>query len=147
MGFVPPSSAGLARAATTLPGRILLAVLGWIPIGVGLAILTELMPACSGSSLVCADPLKAGIWPIHLLIIGLLAGLPRLALIAAYGSGAFLAVGLLATPVLIAVGGAQTPDGTAAVLRIVLAAAWLGGIWIALSGRVELPPWRSRRVR
>lgn len=145
--FEPPSAAGLARAATTLPGRIALAIVGWIPFGIGLAAASEVLPACSGTSLVCADPLKAGIWPIHLLVIGLLVGLPRLALIAAYGTAAFLLVGLIATPVLIAIGGAQTPEGTAAVLRLALVAAWIGGIGLALSGRVDLPPWRGPRVR
>ncbi len=136
----------MARAATTLPGRIIVAIVGWIPLGIGLSVATQVMPACTTTSLVCADPLKAGIWPLHLLIIGLLVAVPRLGLIAAYGTAAFLFIGLMATPVLIAIGGAQTTEGTAAVLRVILVAAWLGGIGLALSGRVELPPWRPSRT-
>ena len=144
--FDPPSAAGVARAATTLPGRIIVAIVGWIPLGIGLSVATQVMPACTTTSLVCADPLKAGIWPLHLLIIGLLVAVPRLGLIAAYGTAAFLLIGFVATPVLIAIGGAQTTEGTAAVLRVILVAAWLGGIGLALSGRVELPPWRPSRT-
>jgi hypothetical protein len=114
---------------------------------VGLAAASEAVPACDGVATVCSDPLRAGIWPVHLLIIGLLALVPRLGVIAAVGSVAFLGLGLVATPVLLAVGGAQTREGTAAALTVVLVVAWLAGIALALSGRVDLPPWRGRRVR
>jgi curved DNA-binding protein CbpA len=141
------SPAGLARFASTPAGRIGLAVLGWFPLGVALAAASDAVPACDGVATVCSDPLRAGIWPIHLLLIGLLAAVPRLGAIAAVGSIAFLGVGLVATPVLLVIGGAQTRAGTAAALAVVLVAAWLAGIALALSGRVDLPPWRGRRVR
>jgi hypothetical protein len=122
-------------------------VLGWIPLGVAVSIVSDAMPACSGVVSVCSDPLKAGSWPIHLLLIALLVAVPRLGAIAAYAAASFLIVGLAATPILLALGGAQTPAGTRTVLGIVLIAAWVGGVALALSGRVELPPWRGPRVR
>ena len=146
-GLVETAPSAVRRASLTLPGRIGLAVLGWIPLGVALSIVSDAMPACSGVVSVCSDPLKAGSWPIHLLLVALLVALPRLGAIAAYAAASFLIVGLVATPILLALGGAQTPAGTRTVLGIVLIAAWLGGVALALSGRVELPPWRGPRVR
>jgi cytochrome b561 len=146
-GFVDPAPSGLRRASLSLPGRIGLAILGWIPLGVAISLVSDAMPACSGMVAVCSDPLRAGIWPIHLLLIVLLVALPRLGVIAAYGAGAFLLVGFGATPVLLAFGGAHTAAGTAAALGVVLIAAWVGGVALALSGRVELPPWRWPRAR
>ncbi len=131
----------------SLPGRLGLAVIGWIPLGAAVSAMSNALPACSGAGLVCSDPLTAGVWPLHLLLIALLALVPRLAVIAAYGAIAVLLVGLAATPILLAVGGARTPAGTATALGVVLVAAWIGGVILALSGRVELPPWRGPRAR
>ena len=144
---VPTPRSGPARYASTPAGRIGLAVVGWIPIGVALAAASDAVPACDGVATVCSDPLRAGIWPVHLVIIALLAAIPRLGAIAAVGAVAFLGVGLVATPVLLAIGGAQTREGTAAALAVVLVVAWLAGIALALSGRIDLPPWPGRRVR
>ena len=130
----------------SLPGRIGVAVFGWIPLGIALSLASQAVPACSGVVSVCSDPLRVGIWPIHLLLIGLLVVVPRLGAIAAYGAGAFLLVGFAATPVLLALGGARTPAGTATALGIILIVAWVGGVILALSGRVELPPWRGSRL-
>ena len=113
-----------------------------------LAAASDAVPACDGVGTVCSDPLRAGIWPVHLLLIALLAAMPRLGAIAAVGAVAFLGVGLVATPVLLAIGGAQTREGTAAALAVVLVVAWLGRDRACrCSGRVDLPPWRGRRVR
>ena len=88
------------RGLTTSPiGRIALALLAWMPLGVALAALTDALPACGvGLVSVCADPLRAGIWPIHLLLIGVLLAVPRLAGIAASGAVAFLGSGSSARP-------------------------------------------------
>ncbi len=140
--------ASVRGLATSPIGRIALAVLGWLPLGAVLAALTDGLPGCGvGSGTLCADPLRAGIWPIDLLLIGVLAAVPRLAGIAASGAIAFLAVGLISTPVLLVLGGPQTPTANATVLAIVAFVGWLGGIGFALTGRVELPPWRGPRVR
>lgn len=143
---VPPSSVG-RRAAATLPGRIGVAVLGWIPLAIGLAALSDAMPVCDGVATICSDPLAGGVWLVDLLVLGLLIGVPRLGWIAAIGSVAFFVGGLLATPVLLAVGGARTTSGTAAALTVVLIAAWLGGVILALTGWADRPPWRRPRVR
>ena len=133
--------------AATLPGRIGAAVLGWIPLAIGLAALSEALPACVDVGTTCSDPLTGGVWLVDLLLLGLLVGVPRLAWIAAVGSLAFFVVGFLATPALIVIGGARTTSGTAAALAVVLVAAWLGGVILATIGRVGRPPWQSPRVR
>ena len=138
----------LRRLPSTPLGRVILALVGWIPIGVGLAAVTDALPACGvGIVSVCADPLRAGIWPVHVLLLGVLAAVPRLAAIAVSGTVVFLAVGLAATPVLIVIGGAQSPTGNPTVLAIILLGAWFIGVGLAVAGRVDLPPWRGRRVR
>jgi len=142
-----PGSSELQRAASTPPGRIVVALVGWIPFAVALAALTEAVPVCSGVGTVCDDRLMGGVWIVDLAVIALLVAIPRLGWIAAIGSLAFFIVGMIATPVLLAMGGSQTPAGTADALTVVLVVAWLAGVALALSGRVDLPPWRHRRVR
>ncbi len=139
-------SSELQRAASTPPGRIVVALVGWIPFAIALAALTEAVPVCNVGT-VCDDPLTGGVWMVDLAIIAVLVAVPRLGWIAAIGSLAFFIVGLIATPVLLALGGSQTPAGTADALTVVLVVAWLAGVALALSGRVDLPPWRHRRVR
>jgi curved DNA-binding protein CbpA len=143
--FEPPSTVG-RRAAATLPERIGWAVLGWIPMAIGLAALSDGLPACSGVAMICSDPLTAGVWLVDLLVLGLLIGIPRLSWVAAVGSLAFFIVGLLATPVLLVLGGARTTSGTAAALTVVLIVAWLGGVILAAVGRAGRPPWQGPRV-
>ncbi len=130
------SPSGLRSIAGTLPGRIGLGVLGWVPLGVAVAAASD-----------AVDPLRAGIWIVHLLLFSVLVGVPRLGAIAALGSASFLLVGLVATPILLVVGGTRTPEGTAGALAVALGLAWLGGVVFGLSGRVELPSWRGPRVR
>ncbi len=141
-----PGSSELQRAASTPPGRIVVALIGWIPLAVALAALTEAVPVCNVGT-VCDDPLTGGLWIVDLAVIALLVAVPRLGWIAAIGSLAFFVAGLIATPVLLAVGGTQTAAGTAGALTVVLVVAWLAGVALALSGRVDLPPWRHGRVR
>jgi hypothetical protein len=142
------SSSGAARTlAATVPGRIGVALVGWIPIAIGLAALGDVLPACSGVVTTCSDPLTGGLWLVDLIVLGSLIAVPRLGWIAAVASVAFFVGGLIATPVLVAVGGARTAPGTATALAVVLVAAWLGGVFLALTGRVEGPPWRPPRVR
>jgi len=126
----------LRSIGATLPGRLGLAVLGWSPLAVALAALSETV-----------DPLRTGIWIVHLLLLGLLVAVPRLGAVLGLGGAAFLLGGLAATPVLLVLGGAQTAEGTAGALAVVLAVAWLAGVALGLSGRVDLPPWRAPRVR
>jgi hypothetical protein len=113
-----------------------MAILGWLPAGVTLAALSD-----------AVDPLRAGVWLVHLLVLALLVAVPRLAAIGALGSASFLVVGLVATPVLLAVGGTRTSAGTATALVVLLVLAWSGGVAYALSGRVELPRWPGPSVR
>ena len=129
------------------PGRLGLAVLGWIPLAAAVSVVSSALPACSGPGLVCSDPLTAGVWPLHLLLIALLRPRTTAGGDRSVGALVFLLVGLAATPILLAVGGARTPTGTATALGVVLVAAWIGGVVLALSGRVELPPWRGPRAR
>ena len=146
MAYAPGPPSLVLRLSRSLVGRVVLALIAWVPLGVGLAAAGDALPACGANGLVCSDPLRAGFWPLDLLLIAVFVAVPRLAAIGAYGSGAFFLAGLLGTPVLLAIGGAHTPSGTAALLAVVLVVAWVGGVVLALSGRVELPPWRAART-
>ena len=68
----------------------------------------------------CADPLTGGVWIVDLAVIALLVAVPRLGWIAAIASVSFFIVGMVATPILLALGGVRTPDGTASALTVVL---------------------------
>jgi len=117
-------------------GRLGLGILGWIPIALAISAGAASLPACQTTSTLCADPLTGGIGIVHVLGIALLVAVPRLGWIAAVGATAFFIGGLLATPLLLVLGGAQTPEGSGVALRVVVALAWLGGIALALTGRL-----------
>ncbi len=136
----------ILRLSRSLVGRVALALIAWIPLGVALAAASDALPACGANGLVCSDPLRAGFWPVDVLLIAIFVAVPRLGAIGVYGAAAFFVVGLLGTPVLLAIGGAHTPSGTAGALAVVLILAWVGGVLLALSGRVDLPPWRGART-
>lgn len=139
-GIANGTSVGLpgwlrSPARSTL-GRLGLAILGWIPIALAISAAAASVPVCQTASTVCADPLTGGIGIVHLLGIVLLVAVPRLGWIAAVAATAFFIGGLLATPLLLILGGSQTPEGSGVALRIVVALAWLGGVVLALTGRL-----------
>jgi len=137
-GSVTPG-AGFATAsvaddsATAAPGvlsRIVLAVVGWLPVGLALAAVAGLP-----GGLVATMPLQ---------LVGLvaLAFRPAAAWAAAGGAVAVVFAAIPIVAVVAAAGGGPAPGSPAPPVAIVMTAgAWLGGALGAASGRVVAYPW------
>jgi hypothetical protein len=80
-------------------------------------------------------------------VFGLLLYSPRLSWIAACASLCLLLVTIPLAGLLTSVsGGRPASTETAALLIGAMTVGWLGGTALALSGRIPLPPWRSRTM-
>jgi hypothetical protein len=109
-------------------GRLILALAGWVPIGIVLAGAMGEGTGCARYLAECQGPFGAATVVGHGAVVLLLALLPRLAAIATLGTVAMLAAALPAAAALSAFGGARDPEGATPVFVVVLAAAWAVGI-------------------
>ena len=131
----PPPTGGppflvrfLDDAGRSLSGRLILALAGWVPIGIVLAGAMGEGTGCARYLAECQGPFGAATVVGHGAVVLLLALLPRLAAIATLGTIAMLAAALPAAAALSAFGGARDPEGATPVFVVVLAAAWVAGI-------------------
>jgi hypothetical protein len=116
-------------------GRLAAALIGWPPIGLGVALAVGELSGCSRFAATCVEPLWAGIWLAQAAIIAVLLALPLLAGIAVVGSLAVLAAAIPSAVVLSAVGGSRSPAAAGGVLLALLALAWLVGVGLAIARR------------
>ncbi|HLY15130.1 MAG TPA: hypothetical protein VKR24_12335, partial [Candidatus Limnocylindrales bacterium] len=149
-GVQPDRFAGLqpSHIAGSWRGRLLLAALAWFPIGLAIFGVHGQVTGCSQFLASCTDPVAWSVWIPQLVVFILLLASPRLAWIAASGSVLLLCVAVPLAAVLTAGSGGRPPSAeTTGLLYAAMAVGWLGGVGIALSGRIPLPPWRAARVR
>jgi hypothetical protein len=132
--------AGMPAAARSVPGsprllhRLVLAVVGWLPVGLAL-----------GAAVGLPGGLLATL-PLQVLGLVLLAFQPRVAWAAAGGATAVAFAAIPVTAVVAALGGGVAPGGPAPLAAVVLAlAAWLAGAVAAASGRLIAYPWDPQR--
>ncbi len=124
----------LIRAPGTT-SRIVLALIGWPPIGLALALLIGELSGCGRFAASCVESISIAEWIGQLAIIALLLLVPSFASVAAVGTVAVLAAAIPVAVVLSAVGGTRRPDAAAGVLLVLLAAAWVGGVVVAIARR------------
>ena len=132
----------LARALTDprsggLRGRAVRAVLGWLPIALGLGWLVGELTGCGRFAATCdpsVTPLTAAGQAIVLAVLFLT---PELAAIAAGASLVLLAAATAATLILSATGTAADEGSRRAALAALLMVAWLSGLGIAVVRRVR----------
>jgi hypothetical protein len=127
-------SAGAARS------RIALALVGWPPIGLGLAFVLGELTGCGRFAATCVDGFALSTWLGQLAILVALLVIPGLATVAAVGTVATLAAALPIAVLLSAAGGSRDPGSAGAVLGASLAIAWAAGVGLAVVRR-------SRTVR
>jgi hypothetical protein len=130
----PDADASPAPGSPGVAPRIVLALAGWLPIGLALA---------------AAVGLPGGLvatMPLQVVGVALLAFRPRAAWAAAGGGVAVVFGTIPIVAVVTALGGGMVPGGPAPPPAVVLAfLAWLGGALAAASGRVAAFPWREGR--
>jgi hypothetical protein len=116
-------------------GRVALALVGWPPIGLALALAIGEVSGCGRFAATCVETFSIGGWLGQLAVIAVLLLVPALAGIAAAGSIAVLAASVPAAVVLSAAGGSRRPDAAGGLLLVLLAVAWLAGAGFAVARR------------
>ena len=137
-----------ARVLRSWRGRLLLAALAWVPIGLAIFGIHGQLTGCAQFVASCTDPVAWSVWIPQAIALALLVASPRLAWIAASGSVVMIILTAPLAAILTAGSGGRPPSpATTELLLVTMAVGWLAGVGIALSGRIPLPPWRAARVR
>jgi hypothetical protein len=123
--------------------RLLVALLGWPPLGFALANVIGEATGCGRFAATCGGDVSGtatlAILVGQIAILSLLLVLPRLAVLLVGGT---LAIAVAALPVallLSAAGASQEPGIAGRVLVEVLAVAWIVGVLIAIRRRARAP--------
>ena len=131
-----PSGPSLLRslddARRSVSGRIALALIGWLPIGIVLAVALGESTGCIRYAAECQGPFGAATLIGQGSVIALLLLLPRVAAVATLGTIAMLGAAIPAAAVLSISGGARDPAGATTAFAIVLAVAWVVGVGLGL---------------
>ena len=145
------AAADLGRALTDARsggrrGRVVRAVVAWLPIGFGLGLLVGELTGCGRFAATC-DPSVAPLTAVgQVVALGLLLLLPEIASLAAGAALALLVTAVAASLVLSATGAAANEGSRQAALGVLLVLAWLAGLAIAIGRRVRLGPARAGPV-
>ena len=157
-GEPPPPPPDLGRAAGEfgraltdtgyggLRGRVVRALIGWLPIALGLGWLVGELTGCGRFSASCdpaTDPILLG---LQLAILGVLLALPAVASAATMAALTLVLASIGAAFVLSATGGAADGDSRRTALGVVLVGAWLLGLAIAVVRGVRALPSRASPV-
>jgi hypothetical protein len=119
--------------------RGLLALLGWPPIGIGVAMVVGQLTGCGRFAATCGEAV-AGSATVAILIgqlaiLAVLLAFPRLAAVAVAGTLTIIVTALPATVVLSAAGASREPGVAGQVLLGLMAIAWLVGVGLGFRRR------------
>jgi len=134
----------LDDARRSVSGRLVLALVGWLPIGIVLAVILGESTGCIRYAAECQGPFGAATLIGQGSVVVLLLLVPRLAAVATLGTIAVLAASIPAAAVLSVSGGARDPAGATTAFAIVLTVAWIVGVGVG-SARVALLAAGARR--
>ena len=127
-------------------GRVGRAVIGWLPIALGLGWFIGEVTGCGRFAATCdgsAGPISLA---LQLAVFAVLLGVPVLASLATMASLTVVAASVLAALILSATGSAADGDSRRAALGVVLLVAWLGGLAVAIWRRWGTAPAPTRPV-
>ena len=130
---------GLTFDAARPLDRLILALVGWPPLGALLAWLTGEVTGCARFSASCSQGVDLATWIAQLVVIAMLVAIPRIAAASAVGTLAVLAAAVPAAVFLSVTGGSRDQTGSALVLAVILGAAYVGGVGLVASGRARAP--------
>ena len=145
----PPPDLGRAAADITRAltddrfggsrGRLARALIGWLPIALGLSWMVGEMTGCGRFAATCDDGVAGPmLFFLQILAFGFLLVIPAAASIATMAALSLLAAAVVASLVLSATGGAADGDSRRAVLGLILLLAWLTGLVVALARRARM---------
>jgi DnaJ domain len=129
----------LLRGDVGITGRIGLAFLGWVPIGMAVSWIAGEVTGCGRFTATCVD--TAGVWIalVQFAVIAVLVLLPSLAAISAAGTLIGLAASVGAAVFLSATGGSRQLDVSSAILAAVMVVGYVAGAAFAAGRRLG---WR-----
>ncbi len=144
----PPPDLGRAAADITRAltderfggarGRLGRALVGWLPVALGLSWVVGEMTGCGRFAATCDDGLAGPLlFVVQILAFAILLAIPAAASIATMAALMLLAAAVVASLVLSATGGAADGDSRRAVLGLILLLAWLAGLTIAVVRRAR----------
>jgi hypothetical protein len=145
------AAADLGRALTderTARGRwrVVQAIVGWLPLVLGIGWLIGEVTGCSRFAASC-DSSTGYLQPIvAVALLGLLLLIPRLAALAAAGAVAVVVAAVPTALILSATGAAADLEARATALGVTIVIAWLVGVGIAVARRARLMPPRAGPV-
>ncbi len=154
----PPPPPDLAAAATDLGRaltdertahgrwRVVQAVVGWLPIVLGIGWLIGEMTGCGRFSATCDGGTSILTPVLAIAALAVLLLVPRLAALAAAGAVALVVAAVPTTLVLSATGEAATIEARNAALGVVLVVAWVVGLVIGFARRLRTVGVPSGRV-
>jgi len=117
--------------------RLGLALIAWPPIGLAAAALIGDATGCTTFGAQCTGVAPMLPWLAQAVLLGLLLLLPPLSRLLAAGTAAVLACLVPVTAVLIALGGAATPQAGATLIAL-LGAAWIAGVAWSVTRRLRV---------
>jgi curved DNA-binding protein CbpA len=130
--------------------RLVLALVGWPPIGFALVAIAGELTGCNRFAAACSTgvrgPFDAASWVVQLAVVGLLLLIPLAARLAAAGTIAVLAAALPVALLLSASGGSRDPVSAGNALVFALVLAWLIGVALAATGRLDVARWMPGRA-
>ena len=117
--------------------RIVRAVIGWLPITLGLGWFVGEMSGCSRFAASCDGTTQPFLLAIQVAALLVLVVVPVLASIASMAALTALIVALMASLVITATGSAADGDSRQATLGVLVVIAWAFGLAFAIAGRVR----------
>ena len=134
-GSIEALLAATVSGPRTPAARLVLALVGWPPLGFVIAGVAGEASGCARFAATCQLDLAPILWLVQIAILVGLVAVPGVAGVAAVGTVAALAAALPAAAVLALLGGGGNPAVAADVLAVLLAAAYLGGVALGIRRR------------
>lgn len=132
----------LGRALTDersggLAARVVRAVVGWLPIALGLGSVVGELTGCGRFAATCDGSTDLLVLALQVVLLGVLLLFPALTSLATTAAIALLAVAVVAALMLSATGGAADGESRRTALGAVLLLGWLAGLAFAIARRVR----------
>jgi hypothetical protein len=145
------AAADIGRALTDVEfggvrGRVIRAIIGWLPIALGLGWAVGELSGCGRFAATCDGAVDPILMALQLAVLAVLLLVPVLASITTMAALSVLGASLVAALILSATGAAADGDTRRVALGIVLVTAWLVGLVVAIVRRVRVLPSRTRPV-
>jgi curved DNA-binding protein CbpA len=134
--------ADIARALTDdrfggVRGRLVRAIIGWLPIALGLGWIVGESTGCGRFAASCDGATEPILLAVQVAVFVVLLVVPAIASVATTAALALFAAAVVASLILSATGGAADSDAGRTVLGVVLLLGWLAGLAIAIVRRAR----------